>query len=242
MIHIPQTKDLTGMVFGKLTVISRESNNKDGRSMWLCKCSCGKDKIISGKSLVSGHTRSCGCLRLDVAADKFVKCLCGQKFGRLTVEKRADDYISPKGKHHVRWLCKCACGNSTIVDACQLTSGKTKSCGCLQKEKLSAGNVVHGGRYDRLYHVWSNIKNRCYNENSSDYIYYGGRGVCMCEEWFLDYRSFKEWAINAGYDKNAEFGKCTIDRIDVNGNYEPNNCRWVDMKIQSNNRRNVKFT
>lgn len=97
----------------------------------------------------------------------------------------------------------------------------------------------HGGCYDRLYKVYANIKNRCYNENSNDYQYYGARGIKICAEWLNDYTAFKKWAYANGYNDSAQYGQCTIDRIDVNGNYEPSNCRWVSMSIQSKNRRNV---
>ena len=85
----------------------------------------------------------------------------------------------------------------------------------------------------------ANMKNRCYNNGSADYKYYGGRGIKICDEWLGDYRIFKEWALTHGYDEDAERGTCTIDRIDVNGDYEPDNCRWVSMSIQCQNRRNV---
>lgn len=84
------------------------------------------------------------------------------------------------------------------------------------------------------------MNNRCYNESADDYKYYGGRGIKICDAWRHNYPAFKKWALENGYDDKAAFGKCTIDRIDVNGDYEPSNCRWVDMKTQSNNRRNVK--
>lgn len=232
--------DLTGQKFNRLTVVSRASNTKDGKARWLCKCDCGNETVVIGKCLRSGHTQSCGCLNKEINSERSLIDRTGERFGRLTVVSRADDYISNKGAHHVRWNCKCDCGNMTTVDVVQLVSGKTKSCGCLLAEKQESGNVIHGGRYDRLYKVYSNMKNRCYNENSADYKYYGGRGITICDEWLNSYSAFKDWAYNNGYDESADKGACTIDRIDVDGNYDPTNCRWVDMATQSRNRRNVK--
>lgn len=236
---MPKPIDLTGQRFNKLTVIKRMKNNKDGRAMWLCKCDCGNERIILGKSLRNGHTQSCGCLNKEINSQRSLIDHTGETFGRLTVISRADNYVAPNGKTHVKWLCKCVCGNLITIDICGLTSGKIKSCGCLRHEHLKKGNVKHGGRYDRLYKVYSNMKNRCYNQNSSDYMYYGGRGIRICDEWLTDYSTFKEWAYSHGYDSKALKGKCTIDRIDVDGNYEPTNCRWVDMKIQNQNKRNT---
>ena len=232
--------DLIGQNFGRLTVVKRAPNNKEGRTMWLCKCVCGNEKVILGKSLCSGHTKSCGCLNKDITSKTSLKDRVGERFGRLVIKSRAEDYIAPKGKHHVRWLCQCDCGRETIVDICSLIKETTKSCGCLRTEKLSTGNnIKHGGRYDRLYRVFANMKNRCYNTNSKDYPYYGGRGIKICDEWLNNYLAFKTWSYNNGYDDTAQFGQCTIDRINVDGNYEPDNCRWVSMSTQSKNRRNV---
>lgn len=231
--------DLTGQRFGRLVVIEKAGNNKEGRAMWLCRCSCGNERIILGKSLRNGHTQSCGCLNKEINSERSLINRVGQRFGRLVVEERAQDYIAKNGNHHVMWRCRCDCGNTTIADSCQLSSGKTKSCGCLKNDVSSETHTKHGGRRDRLYKVWANMKNRCFNSNSSDYKYYGGRGIRVCDEWTHDYNAFKEWAYSSGYDDSAEKGQCTIDRIDVDGNYEPSNCRWVSMSIQSRNRRNV---
>ena len=236
---MPKPIDLTGKTFGRLTVIKRARNNKDGRTMWLCKCECGNERVVLGKCLRNGHTQSCGCLNKEIVSKRSLIDRVGERFGKLTVVKRADDYIAPNGSQHVRWLCRCECGNETIVDVCQLVGGKTVSCGCVHENNLRNGHRTHGGRKDRLYKVYANMKNRCYNKNSEDYKYYGGRGVCICDEWLNSYQAFKDWAYFAGYDENADKGKCTIDRIDVNGNYCPSNCRWVDMLTQSRNRRNV---
>lgn len=236
---MPKPIDLTGKKFGRLSVIERVSNSKDGRTMWKCRCDCGNERIIMGKSLRNGHTQSCGCLNKEIVSNNSLIDRVGERFGRLVVVSRAEDYIAPNGKKHIRWKCQCDCGQETIVDVCQLVQGNTKSCGCLHNELLQAGNVKHGGRYDRLYKVYTNMKNRCYNQNSNDYQYYGARGIKICTEWLNDYTAFKKWAYANGYNDSAQHGQCTIDRIDVNGNYEPSNCRWVSMSVQSKNRRNV---
>lgn len=161
----------------------------------------------------------------------------GKRFGRLVVKHKAFD----KGRFPY-WHCKCDCGSEKDINVYSLISGNTKSCGCIRKEKISSVMLKHGGKHERLYKVWCDMKTRCYNENNSAYKHYGGRGISVCDDWKNDYSAFKSWAISSGYDENAEKGKCTLDRIDVNGNYEPGNCRWVDTKTQANNTRaNVKF-
>lgn len=151
--------------------------------------------------------------------------IAGQKFGRLTVIKYAYTI-----KKIAFWLCKCECGNEKIVRGNDLRRGKIKSCGCFRKDNLTTHKLTHS----KLYRIWANLKKRC---NDTSYKYYGGRGITVCPEWQNDFMNFYDWAINNGYDENAKRGECTIDRIDVNGNYEPLNCRWVDYKTQMNNTR-----
>lgn len=160
--------------------------------------------------------------------------ITGQKFGKLTAIKL--DHIKSYSTSTKRyWLCKCKCGNYSIVEQGQLTRGKTKSCGCIQKEYFK---TKHNLRNSKIYETWSNIKKRCYNARSTRYKWYGAKNIKMCDEWKNDFKTFYDWSINNGYKEPL-----TIDRIDVNGNYEPNNCRWVDWKQQQQNKNsNINIT
>ena len=172
----------------------------------------------------------------------------GNKYGKLTVVDRA-----PNNKHRcAMFICNCECGNVVVVRGTSLRNGKTKSCGCLQKELarntiqkyncseayIPPTNYKHGMAHSRLYNIWNKMIQRCTNQNADNYCYYGGRGILVCDEWKNDFSAFKEWALTNGYDDSL-----SIDRKNPEGNYCPENCKWSTKTDQARNKRDsIKIT
>lgn len=218
---------IIGKRFGKLVVVDFDHMGGHGSSYWLCECDCGGNAVVNRKCLISGNTRSCGCLRpLNYDTE-----LLGKKFERLYVVKF--DHMDDHGRSY--WLCECECGKKLIVRRESLLTGHTKSCGCYKLDKLSERETTHGMSNTRLYNTWQAIKDRCLNKNNSRYNKYGGQGIKMCNEWD-DFITFYDWAAENGYTDDL-----TIDRIDNDGDYCPENCRWVDNLAQQNNKGNNRF-
>lgn len=159
--------------------------------------------------------------------------LTGKRFGRFTVikldhkEQRWEKNGNKNGYAYF-WLCKCDCGNEKVMMKEYLVNRRTKSCGCINKE--NPPQKTHGMSQTRLYEIWKNMKRRCYKETNSRYENYGGRGIIICDEWKDNFIPFYNWAMANGYNDNL-----TIDRENVDGNYEPSNCRWATWQEQSYN-------
>lgn len=153
--------------------------------------------------------------------------MIGKKFGKLTVLEECKE----RNKHRQKvYKCQCDCGNIAYVRGYKLRSGYTKSCGCLRHEKYA---IKHGKRHTRLYTIWLNMKDRCCNKNTPSYKNYGARYINVCDDWQHDFMNFYNWAMDNGYQEGL-----TIDRIDNNKGYSPDNCHWTTPKQQCNNKRN----
>lgn len=230
-------ENLVGKKFGDLVVTDLDyeataaTKEKYGKRMLKWKCKCVKCQGETSKfkfelnHLAANHSSGCGhCYGIN---------LIGQKFGRLIVIKD----LGTKGYGERYWECICECGNHINVSHASLFRGNTKSCGCLHREQLAQRNketAKWGGdsenpKYERIYRIWGAMRNRCYSPLNEHYDLYGGRGICVCDEW-LDWNNFKNWALSNGYEEHL-----TIDRINGNGNYEPGNCRWATYEQQMNN-------
>ena len=221
-------KNIINEIFGRLTVISlcKERSNS-GKARWLCQCSCGSEVTVVGSDLLSGHTKSCGCL----GQEPRVRDITGQKFGLLTVISLCEERSNAE---KARWVCQCDCGNTPVVVGSSLMSGNTRSCGCFQREWVTKANTTHGECGSVEYRAWAQLKSRCLYKSNKRYEDYGGRGITVCERWLNSFENFFE-------DMGVRPEGLTLDRIENDGNYEPGNCRWADSETQGSNKRNSRL-
>lgn len=216
--------DLQGMRFGRLIVNGWDPESKK----WKCSCDCGKTTKVPSNKLTTGHTTSCGCARTG-HDKKRLKDITGQRFGMLV----AIEHIGYSERGQAIWRFKCDCGNTYEAVSYPVVFGSVISCGCYNRRQTAERNTRHGfskrGEKEKLYQVWNAMKSRCGNPNNSHYYRYGGRGIKVCAEW-SDYAPFRKWAYENGYDEGL-----TIDRINNDGDYCPENCRFITMDEQMRN-------
>lgn len=227
--------DLTGKRFDRLKVIGIYDKSKSGQIRWKCECDCGNIIPVFKNTLLrdNGSIKSCGCvyieeLRKEIGRKKdYLEIVDVKQYGR-------------KGRVVVR----CVCGKTKEMKLSQFLNPNKHSCGCIGAKKgEESPNYKHGMSRTRIYNVYQDMYNRCYNPNDISYTNYGGRGITICQEWIGDsgINNFCDWSYANGYDENAKRGECTIDRIKVDEGYSPDNCRWVSMIVQSNNKTNSRY-
>ncbi|MGH7974989.1 MAG: hypothetical protein ACREBR_05660 [bacterium] len=222
------------MKFGKLTIIDEEFFKTVTKGMHVkikVKCDCGTIKFVQNTDLVWRKVSSCGCLTHQHSSN-FID-LTNKKFTGLFVTKL--DHVENK---IVYWLCKCDCGTTVIVQGSSLKNGNTKSCGCLKNNLIAKSKITHGLSRTKFYKIYNGIIQRCTNLNNPKYKDYGGRGITVCDRWRESFENFRDDMYQSYLEHVKEYeGDTSLDRIDVNGNYESLNTRWIRISFQSRNRR-----
>jgi hypothetical protein len=215
--NCPDNPNWIGQTIGKWTILEHEANTG-----WLVKC------VDCGRTVYHSPGR--------IRGEKPVRCMCQFNYGKYDSPEwigRKYNYLTIKGYVDRYFACVCDCGRETRVKPTNLFDGKVKTCGNKDCEyHYSLNYQADGLSSERLHGIWYGMKARCYNPGSSSYVTYGGRGIGICDEWREDYKAFREWALSHGYADDL-----SIDRIDNDKGYEPDNCRWVTMAEQQTNKR-----
>lgn len=219
-------KDISGQRQGKLVAVGPTDIKKRGYILWDLVCDCGGKHQLTVAQFTSGNTKSCGCMKYQGTP----RDLTGQRFGRLEVLDFSGEKTS---SGNYKWNCRCDCGNLTIVSSTNLVENHTTSCGCYSKELILERSVTHGMSSTSEYGAWKNALIRCSDSENKKYSEYGGRGIKVCDRW--------QWPAEVGFmnfmeDMGPSNG-LTLDRIDVDGDYCPENCRWADRYTQGYNTR-----
>ncbi len=230
-----------GLQFGRLTPIKQDP---DDLAKSFCNCDCGRIKSINSKNVKDGATKSCGCIRVERSKSRALD-ITNQRFGWLTAISRAENHVKPSGGIVSQWNCLCDCGNHIIMYTESLKSGNTKSCGCQHyqtgEKHFSFKHGLSGGHplYNRLCHIIE----RCYRENHPNYPNYGGRGIKVFQGWLDDRKSFIDYIESLYPDDLYDLLEegMSLDRIDVNGNYEPGNLKLATNEEQANNKTNNRI-
>jgi hypothetical protein len=227
--------DISGQRFGLLTAVSKAPSGPRYRTMWHCRCDCGKEYVTGANNLKSGNTQSCGCAPKKPRKPELLLDLIGDVYGRLTVLW----CVGPVPNGRIReWMCRCSCGKEIQVAQNNLRSGNTESCGCYKRELTVARNTRHGesvgGKWSPEFATYKSMISRCYHSGASGYHLYGGRGIGVCDQWRGD-GGYAQFLSDMGRRPTPNH---SLDKIDNDKNYSPSNCRWATTKQQGNNRRN----